>query len=37
MTTPPTIRFLDRSTPPHIVTLIMMAGVSALAMNIFLP
>ncbi|MCU9849656.1 Bcr/CflA family efflux MFS transporter [Defluviimonas sp. WL0024] len=33
----PEIRFLDRSTPPHIVTLVMVAGLSALAMNIFLP
>lgn len=31
------IRFLDRSTPPHILTLILLAGLSALAMNIFLP
>src|SRR6056297_1172681 len=31
------VRFLDRSTPPHIVTLILMAGLSALAINIFLP
>ncbi|MDX1784703.1 multidrug effflux MFS transporter [Roseovarius sp. ZX-A-9] len=30
-------RFLDRSTPPHIATLILMAGLAALAMNIFLP
>lgn len=30
-------RFLDRTTPPHIATLIMMAGLSALTMNIFLP
>ncbi|MEF3046975.1 multidrug effflux MFS transporter [Pseudotabrizicola sp. L79] len=30
-------RFLDRTTPPHIATLILMAGLSALAMNIFLP
>ncbi len=30
-------RFLDRTTPPKIVTLIMLAGLSALAMNIFLP
>lgn len=30
-------RFLDRSTPPHIATLILMAGLSALTMNIFLP
>ncbi|WP_424984515.1 multidrug effflux MFS transporter [Microbulbifer sp. S227A] len=33
----PNIRFLDRSTPPHIATLILMTGLSALAMNIFLP
>lgn len=33
----PAARFLDRTTPPHIVTLILMAGLSALAMNIFLP
>ncbi len=33
----PTVRFLDRSTPPHIVTLILLAGLSALAMNVFLP
>lgn len=30
-------RFLDRSSPPHIATLILLAGLSALAMNIFLP
>lgn len=30
-------RFLDRTTPPKIVTLILMAGLSALTMNIFLP
>ncbi len=32
-----TARFLDRATPPHIVTLMLLAGVSALAMNVFLP
>ncbi len=37
MPTAPITRFLDRSTPPHIVTLMLMAGLSALAMNIFLP
>jgi DHA1 family bicyclomycin/chloramphenicol resistance-like MFS transporter len=31
------VRFLDRTTPPHIITLILLAGLSALAMNIFLP
>ena len=30
-------RFLDRLTPPHIVTLTLIAGLSALTMNIFLP
>lgn len=30
-------KFLDRRTPPHISTLILMAGLSALTMNIFLP
>ena len=33
----PKVRFLDRTTPPHIVTLILLAGLSALAMNVFLP
>ncbi|THD82163.1 Bcr/CflA family efflux MFS transporter [Aliigemmobacter aestuarii] len=31
------VRFLDRTTPPHIVTLVLLAGLSALTMNIFLP
>jgi len=30
-------RFLDRNSPPHILTLILIAGVSALSMNIFVP
>jgi len=30
-------RFLDRSTPPHILTLILLAGMAALSMNMFLP
>lgn len=29
--------FLDRRSPPHIATLILMAGLSTLVMNIFLP
>ena len=33
----PQIRFLDRTTPPHIATLILLAGMSAIVMNIFLP
>lgn len=31
------VRFLDARTPPHIVTLILIAGLSALSLNIFLP
>ena len=30
-------RFLDRRSAPNILTLILLAGLSALAMNIFLP
>lgn len=30
-------RFLKRDSPPHISTLILLAGLSALAMNVFLP
>lgn len=30
-------RLFDRRTPPHVVTLVLLAGLSALAMNIFLP
>ena len=30
-------RFLERTSPPHIGTLIALSGVSALAMNVFLP
>jgi DHA1 family bicyclomycin/chloramphenicol resistance-like MFS transporter len=37
MDTTPQVRFLDRATPPHIVTLVLLSGISALAMNIFLP
>ena len=37
MTSRPTVRFLDRSTPPHIMTLVLLAGLGALSMNIFLP
>ncbi|MEW9921471.1 multidrug effflux MFS transporter [Marimonas sp. MJW-29] len=33
----PVIHFLDRATPPHVSTLILLAGLSALVMNIFLP
>ncbi|WP_227270562.1 multidrug effflux MFS transporter [Roseobacter weihaiensis] len=37
MKQPPVIRFLDRTTPPHIATLILLAGMSAVVMNMFLP
>ena len=37
MSTLPDVRFLDRATPPHIATLILMVGTSALSMNVFLP
>lgn len=30
-------RWLDKKTPPHVTTLVVIAGVSALSMNIFLP
>lgn len=33
----PAARFLDRTTPPHIVTLMLLAGLSAMSMNVFLP
>lgn len=33
----PQVRFLDRSTPPHIVTLVLMAGLGAMNMSAFLP
>jgi DHA1 family bicyclomycin/chloramphenicol resistance-like MFS transporter len=34
---PPLIRFLDSTTAPHVSTLILLAGLSAMVMNIFLP
>ncbi|MDP1668528.1 multidrug effflux MFS transporter [Phaeovulum sp.] len=30
-------QFLNRSAPPHIITLVLMAGLAALSLNIFLP
>jgi MFS transporter, DHA1 family, multidrug resistance protein len=33
----PQIRFLNRATPPHIMTLILIAGLAALSLNVFLP
>lgn len=37
MQSPTKARFLDRTTPPHVSTLILLAGLSALTMSIFLP
>ncbi|WP_236545218.1 multidrug effflux MFS transporter [Tropicimonas marinistellae] len=37
MPSSPTVRFLDRTTPPHIVTLVLLAGLSAMNMSVFLP
>jgi MFS transporter, DHA1 family, multidrug resistance protein len=31
------VRFLDKTSPPHISTLILLSGIGALAMNMFLP
>lgn len=31
------VRFLDRTTPPHVSTLVALSSISALAMNVFLP
>lgn len=31
------VRFLDKTSPPHVLTLILLSGIGALAMNIFLP
>lgn len=33
----PVVRFLDRTTPPHILTLVLVAGLSAMNMSAFLP
>ena len=37
MTDLPKSRYLDRRTPPHVTTLVLLAGISALSMNVFLP
>jgi DHA1 family bicyclomycin/chloramphenicol resistance-like MFS transporter len=37
MITPPVIRYLDRTTPPHITTLVLIAGIAAMSLNVFLP
>ncbi|MBC7675602.1 MAG: multidrug effflux MFS transporter [Rhodoferax sp.] len=33
----PAPRFLNRTTPPHIMTLILITGLAALSLNVFLP
>ena len=33
----PPARLFDRTSPPHVLTLVLMAGLSALTMNIYLP
>ncbi len=37
MSNAPLVRFLDRTTPPHIITLVFIAGLGALNMSILLP
>lgn len=37
MTAFPKARFLNRATPPHIATLILLAGIGAMNMSVFLP
>lgn len=37
MTSAQVVRFLDRRTPPHLLTLVLGAGLSAATMNIYLP
>lgn len=37
MTSKPEVRFFDRTTPPHIITLVLIAGLGAMNMSAFLP
>jgi len=37
MSVAPTVRFLDRATPPPIFPLIVLTGLGAMSMNVFLP
>ncbi len=37
MNNPRPVRIFDRTTPPHVATLILLSGMSAMVMNIFLP
>lgn len=37
MNTPPKVRYFDRTTAPHLTTLVLLAGVAAMSLNVFLP
>lgn len=37
MSTPPIVRYLDRTTAPHLTTLVLIAGIAAMSLNVFLP
>ena len=37
MTSNTPVRFLNRTTPPHIATLVLITGMAAMALNMFLP
>ncbi|MEL6571553.1 MAG: multidrug effflux MFS transporter [Pseudomonadota bacterium] len=37
MSVTPNVRLFDRTTPPHMVTLVLIAGISAMNMSVFLP
>jgi len=37
MHTPPIVRYFDRTTAPHLTTLVLLAGVAAMSLNVFLP
>lgn len=37
MSSLPAVRFLDRTTPPHIMTLVLLSGLAAMNMSAFLP
>lgn len=37
MTTEHAVRFFDRTTPPHVMTLVLLSGLAAMNMSVFLP
>ena len=37
MSTTPIVRYFDRTTAPHLTTLVLIAGVAAMSLNVFLP